>query len=58
MAQTVSVIVGPADRALLAAVVGDRKRPQKHAQRANIVLLSAERLPVLEVARRVGVDGG
>src|SRR5512147_3130490 len=50
MAQTVSVIVGAENRARLAAVVGDRKRLQKHVQRARIVLLSAERLPVLAVA--------
>ena len=56
MAQTVSVIVGSDDRARLAAVVGDRNRPQKHVQRARIVLLSAERLPVLTVAGQVGVS--
>jgi transposase len=56
MAQTVSVIVGSQDRARLAAVLGDRNRPLKHVQRANIILLSAERLPILEVARRVGVS--
>ena len=56
MAQTVSVIVGSEDRARLAAILGDRSRPLKHMQRANIVLLSAERLPVLEVARRAGVS--
>ena len=36
----------------LAAIVGDRNRPQKHVQRARIVLLSADRLPVLAVARQ------
>jgi transposase len=56
MAQTVSVMVGADDRARLAAVVGDRNRPQKHVQRARIVLLSAERLPVLTVASQVGVS--
>jgi transposase len=56
MAQTVSVIVGSEDRARLAAILGDRNRPLKHAQRANIILLSAERLPILEVARRAGVS--
>jgi transposase len=56
MAQTVSVIVGAEDRARLAAVVGDRNRLQKHVQRARIVLLSAERLPVLGVASEVGVS--
>ena len=28
----------------------------KHVQRAQIILLSAERLPVLEIAKRVGVS--
>jgi len=55
MAQTVSVIVGTEDCARLIAVLGDRNRPLKHVQRAKIVLLSAERLPVLEVAHRAGV---
>lgn len=56
MAQIVSVIIGAEDRARLAAILADRNRPQKHAQRANIVLLSGERLPVLEVARRADVS--
>lgn len=56
MAQIVSVIIGAEDRARLTAILADRNRPQKHAQRANIVLLSAERLPVLEVARRADVS--
>jgi transposase len=56
MAQEVCVIVGTDDRARLTAVVGDRSRPLKHVQRARIVLHSAERLPVLEVARRAGVS--
>jgi transposase len=56
MAQTVSVIVGSEDRARLAAILGDRNCPLKHVQRTNIILLSAERLPVLEVARRAGVS--
>jgi transposase len=56
MAQTVSVIIGAEDRERLTAVIGDRNRPQKHIQRARIVLLSAERLPVLTVAGQVGVS--
>jgi transposase len=56
MAQDVCVIVGAEECARLAAVVGDRSRPLKHVQRAWIVLFSAERLPVLEVARRAGVS--
>jgi len=55
MAQTVSVIVSPEERVRLAAVIGDRNRPFKHVQRAQIVLLSADRLPVLEIARQAGV---
>jgi transposase len=56
MAQTVSVIVNAENRARLAAIIGDRTRPQKHVQRARIVLLSADRLPVAEIARLVGIS--
>ena len=56
MAQTVSVIVSAEDCARLAAIVGDRNLPLKHVQRARIVLYSAERLPVPEVARRAEVS--
>lgn len=56
MAQTVSVIVGSEDRARLAAILGDQNRPLKHVQLAHIILLSAERLPVLEVAHRAGLS--
>src|SRR5208283_2524022 len=38
------------------AIAVDRSRPLKHIQRAKIVLFSADRLPVLEVARRAGVS--
>jgi transposase InsO family protein len=51
MAQTVSVIVPAEDRERLLAIIGDRNRPLKHVQRAKIILFSAERLRVLEVAR-------
>jgi len=56
MSQDVCVIVRADERARLAAVVGDRSRPLKHVQRAKIVLFSAERLPVLEVASRAAVS--
>src|SRR5450631_686247 len=56
MAQTVSVLVSAEDRERLLAIIGDRNRPSKHVQRAKIVLFSAERLPVLEVARRASVS--
>lgn len=55
MAQTVSVILSTDDRERLSAVIGDRNRPQKHVLRARIILLSAERLSVLKVARQAGV---
>ena len=56
MAQTVSIILSAGDRKRLAAVVGDRNRPQKHVLRARIILLSADRLSVLQVARQAGVS--
>ncbi len=49
-------MVGAEDRARLAAVDGDRSRALKHVQRARIILHSADRLSVLEVARRAGVS--
>lgn len=56
MAQTVSIIVSAEDRARLAAVIADRNSPQKHVQRARIVLHSGDHLPVIEVARRSGAS--
>ena len=54
MAQELCVVVSDEDSARLEAIVGDRNRLLKHVQRARIVLLSAERLPVLQVAVRAG----
>src|SRR5262249_15009289 len=56
MAQELCVVVSDGDRVRLEAIIGDRTRPVKHVQRARIVLLSAERLPVLQVAGRAGVS--
>ncbi len=56
MAQTVNVITAPQDRERLLAIANDRSRRLKPIQRARIILFSAERLPVLEVARRAGVS--
>ena len=56
MSQTVSIFLGAEDRERLLAIIGDRNVPQKHIQRCNIVVLSAERLPVLEIAQRVGLS--
>jgi transposase len=56
MAQTVNVIVPAEDRERLLAIIGDRNRPLKHVQRAKIILSSADRLPVVEVARQAGLS--
>ena len=56
MAQTVSLLLSARDRAGLRDVIEDRRRPVKHVQRAQIVLASADHLPVLEIANRVGVS--
>ena len=56
MAQDVCILVNAEDRSRLAAIAGDRSRPHKHVLRARIILFSAERLAVLEVARRAGVS--
>jgi transposase len=56
MAQEVCVTVSAADRAHLVAIIDDRNRPLKHIQRAQIILFSADRLPVLQVAQRAGTS--
>ena len=43
-----------ADRARLAVIAADRNSPQKHVWRAQIVLLSADRLGTVEIMRRTG----
>jgi transposase len=55
MAQIVCPWVSAEDRACLEAIVGDRNRAQKHVARARIILASADRLPVAEVAKRADV---
>ena len=56
MAQTVSIIITPEERTRLASVIGDRNSPQKHVQRARIILHSVDRLSVQDVARQIGVS--
>ena len=56
MAQTVSLRLSAHIARIWKGASRDRGRPVKHVQRAQIVLLSAERLPVLEIANRVGVS--
>src|SRR3954447_17746770 len=56
MAQTVSLLLSAEDRAGLHGLIENRRRPMKHVQRAQIVLLSADRRPVMEIAKRVGIS--
>src|SRR4051794_22167561 len=56
MAQTVDILLRADDRAALTAILDDRNRPQKHVKRASIVLLSADRLSVLDVSRRTAMS--
>ena len=56
MAQTLCPVVSAKDRLRLAAIIGDRNRSRKHATRALIVLLSADRLRVAVIAREVGIS--
>ncbi|MGH7186213.1 MAG: IS630 family transposase, partial [Pseudomonadota bacterium] len=56
MAQTVCLLVSAADRQRLAAILADRNRPRKQAARARVILHSAERLDVAEVARRAAIS--
>jgi len=56
MAQTVCVVVNAAEREQLAAIVADRNRPRKHAERVRIVLASADRRSAQRVAQSIGVS--
>ncbi len=49
------VDVTPADRERLLVIAADRNRPQKHAWRARIVLLTAEGCGTAEIMRRARV---
>ena len=56
MAQTVCIIVSASDRVGLEAIVLDRNQPQKHVERARVVLASAAGDPVQRVAGLLGVS--
>ena len=43
MAQQGCVVLSAAEREQLVAIAADRTRPRKHAERARIVLVSADR---------------
>jgi transposase len=54
MRKGIKVEVAAADRARLEAIVADRNRPQKHVERARIVLLTADGVGTLAIMRQVG----
>src|SRR6476620_1667033 len=56
MAQRVCVVLSAAEREQLATIAADRNRPRKHIERAQIVLASADRHPVQQVAESIGIS--
>ncbi len=56
MAQQVCVVLSTVEREQLAAIVADRNRPRKHVERAHMVLASADRHSVQQVAHSIGVS--
>ena len=56
MAQTVCILLRPADRRRLTAIASDRNRQRKHIERARVILASAERGPVQQIATQLGVS--
>ena len=56
MAQTVCIILSVSDRQRLEAIVSDRYRQHNYIERAQMILVSAERGPVRQIAARVGVS--
>jgi transposase len=55
MGTDVEIEVSTADRARLEAIVGAPSSPQKHAWRARIILLSADGVGTMAIAREAGV---
>lgn len=55
MRGNLGLFVSSADRARLAAIVADRNSPQKHVWRAQVVLLTGERVGTNEIMRRTGL---
>jgi hypothetical protein len=54
MRGNLGLFVSSADRARLAAIIADRNSPQKHVWRAQVVLLTGDRLGTAEIMRRTG----
>src|ERR1700691_6208080 len=56
MAQTVCVLVSTADRQCLEAIAADRNRQRKHIERAEVILASAGRGPVQQIALQIDIS--
>ena len=56
MRGNLELFVSLADRARLAAIVADRNSPQKHVWRAEVVLLTGDRVGAAEIMRRTGLS--
>jgi len=55
MRGNLGLFVSSADRAQLAAIIADRNSPQKHVWRAEVVLLTGDRVGTNEIIRRTGL---
>jgi transposase len=55
MRGNLGLFVSSADRARLAAIIADRNSRQEHVWRAQVVLLTSERLGTVEIMRRTGL---
>ena len=55
MRGNLGLFVSSADRARLAAIIADRNSPQKHVWRAQVVLLTGDRVGTNEIMRRTGL---
>jgi transposase len=55
MRGNLGLFVSSADRARLAAIIADRNSPQKHVWRAQVVLLTGDRVGTNEIMRQTGL---
>jgi transposase len=55
MRGNLGLFVSSADRVRLAAIIADRNSPQKHVWRAQVVLMTGDRVGTSEIMRRTGL---
>jgi len=55
MRGNLGLLVSSADRARLAAIIADWNSPQKHVWRAQVVLMTGDRVGTAEIMRRTGL---